>query len=381
MPKAQSPSCQLIYASSETCADLYYATRFFAPDPMLFLSHRGKKILVLGDLEIDRARRQASVDEILSLAEIERPLKDRLDAAPSLVQVIQFLIEKLKVHSIQIPFDFPAGVALDLGRRGIPLQVKMPPFFEQRSRKGPEEIHKIIQALRAAECGMDKAVQLLAASKIGPKGILYWNEKALTAEILKWEINVSALELGCTAAHTIVACGNHCYEPHDEGTGPLRANRPIIIDIFPRSQRSGYWGDLTRTFVKGEPTTAVKNLYRAVGKAQKKAMGLLRPGVSGHEIHQAILDCFESDGYKTGLIQGRQQGFFHGAGHGVGLEIHELPRINPKGHAPLQEGQVVAIEPGLYYKGLGGVRLEDLLLITARGSRNLTRFPKFLVIS
>lgn len=381
MPKAQSPSCQLIYASSEICADLFYATHFFAPDPMLFLIHRGRKILVLGDLEIDRARRQAAVDEILSMTEIERQLKDKMDAAPSLAQVVQFLLEKLKVHSVQIPFDFPAGLALDLARSGIPLQVKMPPFFEQRDVKGPEEIRKIIQALRAAEYGMDTAARILVTSKIGPKGILYWNDEVLTAEILKWEINASALELGCTAAHTIVACGKHCCDPHDEGTGPLRANLPIIIDVFPRSQRNGYWGDLTRTFVKGEATTAVKNLYRAVARAQKKAIGMLHPGVTGHEIHQAVLNCFESDGYQTGLIHGRQQGFFHGAGHGVGLEIHELPRINPKGHAPLREGQVVTVEPGLYYERQGGVRLEDMLLITNRGCRNLTRFPKFLIIS
>jgi Xaa-Pro aminopeptidase len=381
MPKAQSTAGELIYSSSESCADLYYATRFFAPDPMLFLVHRGKKILVLSDLEIDRARRQASVDEILSLTKLEKQLNDRINGSPSLAQLVQFLLEKLKVHSVLIPFDFPAGLALDLVQRGIHLQVKMPPFFEQRSVKDPAEIRNIIRALRAAESGMDTAVRILSASMIGPKRILHWNDKVLTSEILKREINASALKWECTTTHTIVACGKHCCDPHNEGEGRLYANRPIIIDIFPRSQRSGYWGDLTRTFVKGKPSTAVNNLYRAVAKAQKKATGMLRPGVTGKEIHQAILECFESDGYKTGLIHGRQQGFFHGTGHGVGLEIHELPRISPKGYSPLQEGEVVTIEPGLYYERLGGVRLEDMLLITPRGCRNLTHFPKFFVIS
>jgi Xaa-Pro aminopeptidase len=160
----------------------------------------------------------------------------------------------------------------------------------------------------------------------------------------------------------------------------LRANRSIILDIFPRSQSSGYWGDITRTIVKGKASEPIKRLYAAVLAAQSMALGRIRAGARGDAIHQTILDEFGRRGFQTGVQNGRMQGFFHGTGHGVGLEIHELPRLSPSGQAPLRAGHVVTVEPGLYYSGLGAVRLEDLVVVSETGFRNLTRFPKFLEV-
>jgi Xaa-Pro aminopeptidase len=374
--KKTMPLTHLFYAASEKCADLFYATRFSAPDPFLLIIHRGKKIMVTSDLELDRARRQAQVEEVISLQRVEQELMPGPGSRPTMARVIQHLLKKKKVTRVQIPFDFPSGLAFELTRMGIHFQVNPVSFFEEREIKSPRELRSIVETLRVAEKGMEEAAEILRESREGVRGVLFWREEKLTAEILKQAINRIALETGCSAVHTIVACGEQGCDPHEEGAGPILASQPIIIDIFPRSIGSGYWGDITRTFLKGKASPPLQAMYRAVQAAQKLAIQMLRPGICGKEIHEAVLESFKARGFQTGLIDGKMQGFFHGTGHGVGLEIHELPRIGPQGLSPLQAGQIVTIEPGLYYRGLGGVRLEDLLLITETGSRNLTRFPK-----
>ena len=197
---------------------------------------------------------------------------------------------------------------------------------------------------------------------------------------MKEAIDTVLLKLGFVSTHTIVAGGTQGCDPHNEGHGPLPAHRPIILDVFPRSQKDGYWGDITRTVVRGRAGEKIQALYRAVAEGQALALKQARPGASGRRIHQSVRDYFDSKGFPTGLHRGRMQGFFHGTGHGVGLEIHEPPHIGSRTESILRAGQVVTIEPGLYYPRVGGVRIEDLILITPRGYRNLTRFPKVLEI-
>jgi Xaa-Pro aminopeptidase len=172
-----------------------------------------------------------------------------------------------------------------------------------------------------------------------------------------------------------VAGGEQACDPHNEGNGPLPAHRSIIFDVFPRSASSRYFADMSRTVVRGTPGAELKKLYQTVQDAQEEAITKIKDGADGMKIHRGICDRFEKAGYKTGLINGRMQGYFHGTGHGVGLDIHEAPRISRTGSL-LQEGHVVTVEPGLYYPGLGAVRIEDMVLVTADGCRNLTNFPK-----
>ena len=155
----------------------------------------------------------------------------------------------------------------------------------------------------------------------------------------------------------------------------MPADRSIIFDVFPRSGQTRYFADMSRTVVRGKASPELKRLYQTVRDAQEEAIGKVRDGADGAKIHQRICDRFEAAGYKTGLVNGRMQGYFHGTGHGVGLDIHEAPRISRSG-TPLQEGQIVTVEPGLYYAGLGAVRIEDMLLVTLDGCRNLSQFPK-----
>jgi len=184
---------------------------------------------------------------------------------------------------------------------------------------------------------------------------------------------------GWVPSHTIIASANQCCDPHHEGSGPIKAHTSIIFDIFPRSQKTGYFGDLSRTVVRGRASERLREAYATVEAGQELAFGLIRDGADGKEIHQKILDLFEKRGFPTGKMAGRMQGFFHGTGHGLGLDIHEPPRIALTA-ATLRAGHVVTVEPGLYYLGMGGVRLEDVVLVTENGNRNLTGYAKFLEI-
>jgi Xaa-Pro aminopeptidase len=184
---------------------------------------------------------------------------------------------------------------------------------------------------------------------------------------------------GWLPSHTIISSGNQCVDPHNEGSGPVKANSSIIFDIFPRSQHNGYFGDLSRTVVRGRASEKLKEIYATVQAGQQIGYEQIRDGVNGKDVHQNILDMFAARGFPTGRINGRMQGFFHGTGHGLGLDIHEPPRIAPI-DAILKTGHVVTVEPGLYYIGVGGVRLEDVVVVTAKGNRNLTNCSQFLEI-
>ena len=210
-------------------------------------------------------------------------------------------------------------------------------------------------------------------------GWLWRDGRKFSAEDLRSAVNTRMMAEGYLPSHTICAHGDQAVDPHEEGHGPIRAHTPIVMDIFPRSEKTGYFGDLTRTVVRGKASFALHEMYAIVHEGVRLGHRMVRDGVQGLDVHKAIQDLFERQGYKTGLKDGRMQGFFHGTGHGVGLEIHEAPSIG-KRPSVLRAGHVVTVEPGLYYLGLGGVRIEDMAFVTASGSRCLTRVPKQLEV-
>ncbi len=371
---------KLIVAASERDANLLYATRFSAPDPFILLIHRGRKLLVTSDLEIDRARRQAQVHSVIARSRLERQLDELKETTVDTASVLGLLLSQQNIRSVWVPHDFPLGLAEKLRANGVRLRVKPGPFFQERECKENSEIRQIEKALRAAEAGMEAAIEMIRESRVHSSGALLWNRSKLTAEMVKQRISATILERGCIAAHTIVACGEQGCDPHNEGTGPLKAHRSIILDIFPRSQSSGYWGDITRTVVKGKASERLKAVFHAVEHAQAVGLERIKAGVKGSDIHRAVQGYFQQAGFETGSRSGRMEGFFHGTGHGVGLEIHEAPRISLRAKDRLRAGHVVTVEPGLYYPGVGAVRLEDLIVVTRSGHRDLTKFPKYLEV-
>ena len=371
MSKVKSKLPRLIVAASDIDADMLYATKFWAGDPFIFLERNGKRTVVLSDLEMDRGRRTAQVDEFVSFNKLEREVQGNSRKSPPYAKVLAHFLKKRGVKRALVPSNFSLGYAREL--KGVSLVTTNGTFWPEREAKTAREIEFIRRALRITEAGLKRAMEVLKASKVGPGKKLRWSGKTLTSEILRAEIDSAILRAGGTPTTTIVAGGDQACDPHERGTGPLRGNSLIILDIFPRDAKSGYWGDLTRTVVRGRASEAQRRLWKTVKDGQELALKRIKAGVDGMTIHKAIQKLFDDRGYPTEVRKGKNVGFFHGTGHGLGLDIHEYPRLQK---VVLEERQVVTVEPGLYYPGLGGVRIEDVVMVTKKGCNILSRFPK-----
>jgi Xaa-Pro aminopeptidase len=366
----------LLIAASEKDANLYYATRFPAPDPFIFVRIKGEKILIMSDLEVDRARATATVDTVLSYSEYEERAKRQGAESPTAALVVDAFLRERGVTRLLVPESFGLEHARQLHARGYELMTKREPFFEERAIKTADEVAAIEAAQRAVESAVQRAIELLRAASVR-NGVIVHDGEPVTSERIKKIINVALMEQDCVAQHTIIAGGIQACDPHNEGSGPLNANEAIVMDVFPRHTTTGYFADMSRTVVKGKARPEMKRLYETVLVAQEEAIALVRDGADGQQIHAQVNRRFEESGFKTGVMNGRMQGYFHGTGHGVGLDIHEAPRISKSG-SPLQTGHVVTVEPGLYYPEIGAARIEDMVLVMNGGCRNLTCFPKFL---
>ena len=368
----------LLVSASEGDSNMLYAAGFFVPDPFIFFQHKQIKYVVMSDLEIDRAKKQAHADRVLSLSLYQRKLRKN-GKSPTMIDILDLLFRERGIRSLIVPANFSVLLADQLRAKGFSVQIKRDPFFAERETKDGTEVKHITESLRVATRGLEAGIRALKRTKIKRDGYLYLNGARLTSEMLKTFVNTTIMAQGWVPSHTIISSGNQCVDPHHEGTGPIKAHTSIIFDIFPRSQKTGYFGDLSRTVVRGHASERLKEMYATVQAGQKIGFDQIRDGIDGKDIHQKILALFEARGFHTGRINGRMQGFFHGTGHGLGLDIHEPPRIAPV-EATLRAGHVVTVEPGLYYLGVGGVRLEDVVVVTPRGNRNLTDCPQFLEI-
>lgn len=372
------PDARLIIAASETDANLYYATRFRAPDAFVLVWTEDEKILLMSDLEVDRARAQAQVDTVLPIRRYEERAKASGVARPGMVDAVRAFFEERGIRSVVVPGSFPIEHGDQLRAAGIDVQVRREPFLEERLVKAPAEVESILKALRRTEAALDAAIGAIREAEVADGG-LRWRGETLTSEVLKRLIAVRLLEDGLLAQHTIVACGEAACDPHNEGSGPLLPGRAIILDVFPQDEGSRYFADITRTVVKGRAPEALRKMYRAVAEGQDCAFRLIRDGADGEAVHREVQATLEGHGFRTGEVGGRMQGFFHGTGHGLGLEVHELPRVS-RVPTTLRTGNVVTVEPGLYYAGVGGVRIEDVVVVTERGCFNLTAYPKELEV-
>jgi Xaa-Pro aminopeptidase len=314
---------------------------------------------------------------VLSWTKVAAPLeKDGKKAPPA--DVIALALKQLGLRRVEVPQSFPLGLAMELDARGIRLGLGPDPFWPEREIKQPHEVRAIEASLRAAEAGLLAGIEALKSCRIR-SGWLVRDGRKFTAEDLRAAVNTKMMADGYIPAHTICAPGDQAVDPHEEGHGPIRAHVPVVMDIFPRSEKTGYFGDLTRTVVRGKASYALHEVYAIVHEGVRLGHRMIKDGVQGMDVHKAIQALFERQGYKTGVKDGRMQGFFHGTGHGLGLQIHEAPSVGKRPYV-LRAGHVVTVEPGLYYLGLGGVRIEDVALVGKSGSRCLTRVDKQLEV-
>jgi len=366
------PPVRLMYAPSGHDADMLYATRFFADDPFLWWEVRGKRHLALSALEIDRARP-------IALGEVH-PLTEFLPRDPrkhSTTALIAGVAKSCRTKSLLVPEQFPAGLLEKLRAAGLKIAVSTEPFFPERWRKTKEEVVALTIALRVAEAGLRRGLDVLRSSRANKRGALVWQKSPLTSEILRAEMDSAVLRAGGCPANTIVAGGEQGCDPHERGHGPLRANEAIVLDIFPRHARNYYFGDLTRTVVKGRASEELRKQYATVQEGKRWVMGKMRAGADGPALQKKLIERFKTAGFPTEKRNGRWVGMFHGVGHGLGLDLHEMPRFAA---GKLFSGLSITVEPGLYYPGVGGVRIEDVVIVGKTGVKNLTRFEEELEV-
>ncbi|MGH8019143.1 MAG: M24 family metallopeptidase [Opitutaceae bacterium] len=370
--KAGSPAL-LLYADSERNADQLYFSGFHVPDPFIAMRVGGRKIGVVGALEFGRTLKESDFDEVLSFEQWQETARKKLDCEqPRAAEVIVALARSRRLKRFTVSPDFSYKLALRLAELGLRLDVPEGALLPQREIKTDEQAKAIAAGNRCSALGLAAAEDALRRSTVR-RGRLVLDGRPLTSERVREAIDIACLRAGAVASHTIVAGGDQACDPHCSGSGMLRAGELIIVDIFPRVTATGYNGDMTRTFLKGTPNDAQVKLVETVRAAQKAALAEIRANVHGSRVHQRVIDFFQDAGYETTHGVEGSSGFFHGTGHGLGLEVHEAPNMG-RNATVLRHGAVVTVEPGLYYRGLGGCRIEDVVQVTRSKPRMLSRY-------
>ncbi|GAA0198920.1 M24 family metallopeptidase [Haladaptatus pallidirubidus] len=360
--------------------DQLYLSGFDAPDAFTTLYANGVHLLV-SSLEYGRAKKESDAETVTRTSEYdyyEKIAEYGPEGAENRI-LVEFLSDR-GVESVAVPTRFPVGIADGLRDAGVSVTPEETAVItEIRATKTDEEIEHVRVAQKANEVSMRAAEDLLSAATV-ENGILHHDGEVLISERVKEEIEVTLLRHGAALDETIVACGSDAADPHNRGSGPLKANEAIIVDIFPRDKASKYHADMTRTFVKGEPSDKIRARYNLTHEAFDAALEAVEPGVTGEEVHDAVCDVYENAGYETLRSDpNTETGFIHSTGHGIGLDVHEYPKVSPAG-GELKPGHVITIEPGLYDPEVGGVRIEDLVVVTEDGYENLTDYPIELVV-
>ncbi len=365
---------RLFYANPYHDSDLAWTTRFFAADPYLAIRTKNKIIGVFNALEIQRARTESACNDVLLLNDVMEAAKKTYGDG-NIVNQIRVLAKQYRIKEFILGSTFPVGVAKEMESAKLCYTVAPESVLPEREVKSREELAAIREGNKAAEAGFRAVTDILKASTV-KGGKVFYKGKTLTSETLHEAIAVAGLGLNAISDHGIIAAGGiQACDCHCHGHGPIYANELIVVDIFPRKQKTGYYGDMTRTFLKGKANESQRALVAAVASAQKLALKNIKAGVTGISVHEKVAAFFESKGYATGVKQGAFTGFFHGLGHGLGLDVHEMPSLSLRGKKRLVAGNVLTVEPGLYYPGIGGCRIEDVVAVTKSGCEMLSRYP------
>lgn len=373
------PGDVLIFGDTVRSPELRHELPLSIGDPFLYAEAGGVRHVVISSMEVPRIEELAGPYVTHSWVEYgsDELFTSGLSRDAALLEVHARAVHAIGVRDATVPADFPLELADRLRADGVELAVDRELFQGRRRSKTAAEIEGIRRAQRGTEAAMDAARAMLRAS--APKGgILHLDGEPLTCERLKAAIRAVFSEHDLTADDLIVARGAQTAIGHDEGSGPIAPHEPVLLDLFPRDRASGCCTDMTRTWVWGEPPAEIAAWHALCLRALQEAIAGVRAGVSGRDLHGATSRLFEDEGFPTqrtkqpGTVLA--EGFYHSLGHGVGLEVHEDPAIGIVGQT-FVEGDVIALEPGLYRPGFGGLRLEDTVLVTADGAVNFADYP------
>ena len=369
----------LIYSDTFRSPELRHEVPIGVPDPFLYVERGGERHVVLTSFEIDRIREIAGGPEPHAFEEFgyDELLAQGLPREQVAVELVVNACRALGVSEAAVPWSFPLEFADRLRTEGVALRTEHGLFQNRRRVKNEIELAGIRRAQRAAEAGMDAARGLLRRASANGSG-LEVDGDPLTSERIKAAIMEAFTAHGTVADEFIVSHGPQSAVGHDMGSGQILAGESIVIDVWPRDVATACFADMTRTFVVGEPSEEILRYHALCKEALDRSLDAIRPGVAGADVFRLVCDLFHDAGQPTQLSKPPgevlEDGFYHGLGHGVGLEVHESPWL---GRAPgeVVAGDVITVEPGLYRHGYGGVRLEDLVRVTDSGVENLTEYP------
>ena len=364
----------LLYADTHSSSDMLYFGRVEVHDPFIAFGAKGRKITVQSALEFGRVKKTGDFDTVLPLEQCRARAKVRYKGKAGPAEIIATLAREHGIRRFRVADDFPSHLYVKLTRLGLKLELAKGLLFPEREIKSAREAECIREGNRLCSVGFTMAEQILRASRIKGRNLIH-RSKVLTSESLRFALETAIHEQGGNPQHTIVAGGDQACDPHERGSGPLRPHELIIIDIFPRVIATGYFGDMTRTYLKGRPREVQRRMVATVREAQKRALKTIRAGIDGRLVHHAVTGCFEEAGYETRHGKNGSVGFIHGTGHGLGLAVHDPGRISAAIAYPLKKGSVLTVEPGLYYPGLGGCRWEDVVQVTKGPAKMLSRHP------
>jgi Xaa-Pro aminopeptidase len=370
----------LIVADTIRSPELRHEVPLAVPDPFLYAEVAGKRSVVVSPLESGRTADLGTGLEVLTYEDVgvDELLKRGLDFYAHERELHLAACRRLGVERAVTPTSFPLGHADYLRSQGIELITDQRFFDERRRVKTEHELAGIRRACRAVEAGIAVGVELLRGAQRS-NGALTLDGEPLTCERIKLEVERAFAEHGAAAEEFTVSHGAQTAVGHDGGSGPIGSDDIVLFDLFPRDRESACYSDFTRTFALGSPSEELREYHRLAKEALDLAVAAVKPGVKGSDIHRLVCDLFHEHGHKTQLHKEEGEalvdGYYHATGHGVGLEVHERPGVGRVESEPLVEGDVIALEPGLYRHGYGGVRLEDLILVTAGGAEVLTSFP------
>jgi Xaa-Pro aminopeptidase len=378
----------LLVAESMANGDMYAAARFLTGDPVLWLEADGRTALVVTGFDLELASRQSPADEVWAVEELTSA--ERADGAGArelkLARALN-AVRRAGLDAVRVPFWFPVDEAEHLRANGITVRLDEDDTIAHRRRTKAGGDIELLQAVqRETEIAMELARTTLRRCDVADDGALMLDAAPLTSERLRSILQLHWVGRGLEPVTPIVAGGTQGADPHEHGSGPLRAHEPIVFDLFPRDEQTRVYGDMSRTLCVGEPSAEVAEVHAAVEEALRAAMAACRPGISGRDLHVLVSDLFRDRGFPSQLHTAASipdasaWTFPHGLGHGVGFAVHEPPNAGTQGFGELQVGDSLTIEPGLYRPGVGGCRIEDHVILTADGCRNLNTMDYALIV-